>query len=70
MARKQCRERVIGPVVVVLFPDSGDFSVSPLVRRELTAAEKNAVTAWVVSELEYAGWEQDPVDVHVLLWRG
>ena len=64
------RERLIGGVVVCLHlrADHCEFTAQPLAGVVPTNAVKNAVTKWIVGELEYVEIYADPLDVADALW--
>lgn len=64
------RERLIGGVVVCLHlrADHCEFTAQPLAGVVPDNATKNAVTKWIVDELEYVEIYADPLDVADALW--
>lgn len=63
------REKVIGKVLVMVDVDNGGYGMERLGHfGEPSNETKNSVTAWVVEELRYAGWEVDPMVIRDHLW--
>lgn len=65
--QKHVRKATISGVKVTVSVRTCQFVVTPTVHT--TAADRNAVTAWVMEQLESVGWTvPDPIDLHRTIW--